>query len=110
MSAGRLRKRVSFQRPDRNEDDAGGASIHWTTALVVWGWLIPDRGRERLEAGRLESASAALLRIRSSTAARAIDASWRAMIGTATYNVRAIVNPDSRGKYLELLVEQGVAQ
>lgn len=94
----------------RTPDGAGGFSVAWSTALTVWGYLRPERGRERLEAGRLESATMAVLRIRSSAAARAIDASYRAVVDGVHYQIRAIVNPDQRDEYIEMTLEEGVAQ
>lgn len=109
MGAGQLRKRVTFEREQRSADGAGGAAVKWVPELTVWGGLITERGRERLEAGRLESANTAILKVRSSSAARCIDASYRAQIDGVSYQVRSIDNPDQRNKYLEMVVERGVA-
>lgn len=107
--AGELRKRVSFERRDVADDGGGGGAVHWTSTLVVWGSLTFMSGHEMLAAGRLESASVGTLRIRSSRAARAIDASYSVTIDGDRYNIRGIGNPDSRNRILEFTVEAGVA-
>lgn len=110
MSIGQLRKRVYFSRlKARVEDGGGGSPKTWTPALTVWGQLSPERGREVLAAGRLESSAGAVLKIRSSTAARAIDATYKATIDGVDHQVRAISNPDGRNRFLEIVLESGVA-
>lgn len=108
--AGLLRSRVTFARRDVVDDGGGGGTVNWTPMLSTRGYLRPERGREALAAGRPESSSMAVLQIRSSLAARAIDASYRVSVDDVPYNVRSIINPDQRNRFLELLVERGVAQ
>lgn len=108
MGAGQLRKRVYFARPKRTADGGGGASITWVPAVTVWGALTLERGREAIAAGRLESASVGTLRIRSSAEARGIDASYKATIDDVDYQVRSITE-DPKRKWLEFVVERGVA-
>lgn len=109
MGAGQLRKRLYFERSKRTDDGGGGAAITWLPAWACWGSIAPERGREALAAGRLESSNAAIIRIRSSAAAREVDASYRVKDGDDVYDIRSIINPDQRGKYLEMTAEKGVA-
>lgn len=109
MGAGQLRKRVTFEEPVAIADGAGGHATEWMWPLTVWGAIMPERGRERLQAGRLESPVAGILRIRSSSQVRTITEAHRATIDGVPYQIRSIVNPDSRGKYLDMVVERGVA-
>lgn len=109
MSSGQLRHRVQFQEETQVPDGGGGYQLGWTTQFTKWGGFRPERGRERLEADRLESAVAGVLTVRSSGDTRGVDAKWRLVIGGVPYNIRAIINPDQRGKYLELTVERGPA-
>lgn len=107
---GGLRSRVYFEKLKKRVDDGGGGfAPEWLPALTVWGSLQPERGREIVAAGRLESSAGAVLTIRSSEEARAIDASYRATIDEVIYQVRAISNPDQKGRFLELVLERGVA-
>lgn len=109
MGAGPLRKRVIFQREVRTDDGAGGVTVAWTPWLTVWGQYVPERGREAVEAGRLNSAMLGTLRVRSSSQSRAIDATYTVVIDDLQHQVRTISNPDQNNKYLEMTVERGVA-
>lgn len=109
MGAGQLRHRVTFQIENRTDDGGGGASIEWSTAATVWGSFAPERGNEKLEAGRLEASVAGLLKVRSSTETRAIEAgTHRVLIADQPYQIRSITNPDRRDRFLEMTVERGV--
>lgn len=109
MSIGQFRKKLYFERSKRADDGGGGAAITWIPAWSCWGSIQPERGREVLAAGRLESSNGAVIRIRSSAAAREIDASYRVKDGDDIYVVRSIINPDQRGRFLDLVCEKGVA-
>lgn len=109
MAAGPLRDRVTFQRATRTPDGAGGAALAWTDEVTVWGGFRPQRGRETLEVGRLESAVAGVLTVRSSPDTREITAADRVQIDGESYQIRTITNPDRRNKMLEFVVERGVA-
>jgi SPP1 family predicted phage head-tail adaptor len=109
MPAGPLRKRVTFEREMRTEDAGGGAAVAWGDPLTVWGQFQPERGAERLSSGRLESALAGVLRIRSSDAARQITADQRVTIDGIAHQIRSIANPDQRNRMIEMTVERGVA-
>jgi SPP1 family predicted phage head-tail adaptor len=107
--AGRMRDRVSFQSEERTSDGGGGFTINWVTVVTVWGQLVLETGREKLQADRLESAVAGTLTVRSSTETLAITAGMRAVIDGVSYQIRSISNRDRRDDYLEMVVEQGVA-
>lgn len=109
MGAGQLRKRVTFEEEVRISDGAGGYASQWQWPVTVWGAIMPERGRERLQSGRLESPVAGILRVRSSAQLRTVKESHRVTIDGVPYQIRSIVNPDSRGKYLDMVVERGVA-
>lgn len=109
MAAGKLRKRLTFERIGEVPDGGGGSVVGWSTLTTVWGSFMPERGRERLEAGRLESAVAGVVRVRSSVTARTITESDRVQINSVAYQIRSITNPDQRNKFLEMTIERGVA-
>lgn len=109
MPAGPLNQRVAFTRPTRTDDGAGGVDIASVLQFTVWGQLIPERGKEALEAGRVQSSSMATIRVRSSSLTRQIDTDWTAVIAGASYQIRSIANIDQRREYLDLVAELGVA-
>lgn len=109
MRAGRLRKRVTFQAETRTGDGGGGSARGWGDDLEVWGEFQPQRGREQLEAGRLEAALAGVLRVRSSSETRLVTEKHSVLIDGARFQIRTIANPDGKNDMLEMTVEKGVA-
>ncbi len=109
MRAGALNKRVTFQREVRVDDGSGGSSREFVDDFTVWGGVAPERGSERLEAGRLEASQSGILRVRSSSTTRSVDESWRVLIDNVPHQIRGAANPDQRNRMIELIVERGVA-
>lgn len=105
----RLRKRVTFQRESRTADGAGGYALAWTTLCSVWGQNAPERGRERVAAGRVEADLTGILTVRSSTKTRAVTTSDKVLIDGVAHNIRSISNPDQGNRFLEMVVERGVS-
>ena len=109
MRAGRMRDRVTFQRLDNTTDQyAQVTAASYTNILTVWGELVTGKGREAMEAGRLQSEVRSVLHVRSSSEVRGVTESDRALIGGVAYNIRAISNPDRRNHRLEMILERGV--
>lgn len=108
-SAGRMNKRVVFERKTHVDDGGGGGTTTWSTLTTVAAAFFPERGRERLEAGRLEAAVAGVLRIRWSNTAKDITENDRVKIDSVPYQIRAIMQPDQKRRQIEMLVERGVA-
>lgn len=110
MRAGRLNKRVTFQRETTADDGGGGQVVTWAniSGLVdIAAGFTPERGRERLESGRIAAATAGVLRIRSFTLSRTITEKDRVMIDDIPHVVRSISNPDQKNRELEMTVERG---
>lgn len=110
MSIGKLRKRAYFSRAKRTDDGGGGATVTWVPAFTAWCEIKPQTGMEKVAAGRLESSSLATLRLRSSAATRQIDPSYKVTIDGDDWQIRSTGNPDSKNRFLEMLLEFGVAQ
>ena len=109
MQAGRLDRRCAFERRDETPDEYGNASSgNWVALATLWGDLRFERGRERVEAGRMESALSAVLTIRSSVTARGITPADRVTIDGAVYAIRTIAETPRSGA-IEMTIERGVA-
>jgi SPP1 family predicted phage head-tail adaptor len=108
MPAGRLRKRIIFESETRVDDVGGGYVLGWEHKLTVWGEFRPERGRERLDAGRLAEALGGIVTVRASDAASAITEGDRAIIDDEPYQIRSAVT-DQRNRLVEMTVEKGVA-
>lgn len=107
MAAGQMRALVVFERSTTAPDGAGGQSLIWSELYACRGHYRPERGRERIEAGRMEASLAGVLRVRSCIAARGVTEADRVLIDDVIFQIRSISNPDQRNKYLELSVERG---
>lgn len=109
MTAGPLRKRVVFERQTVTSDGGGGGSVTWSTLLTAWGGFAPQRGRERINNGRLAESVAGVLTVRSSSDSRGVTSADRVKIDGVPYQIHSITNPDQRNQYLEMTVERGAA-
>ena len=109
MQAGRLRKRVRFQRASPSPDIGGGFAVTWGDDLEVWADFRPQRGSEVLEAGRIAEQVSGVLQLRYSETAASILPGDRVLIDDEAYNIRSAIDPDGRRIRLEVVVEKGVA-
>lgn len=107
MGAGQMRSRVTFRRESNTADGAGGNARTWTDVATVWGQLSPERGREKLQAGRLEEQQGAVLKVRSSSTMRSITTEHQCVIDSEQYQIRSSSNPDQRNRFIEFVVERG---
>lgn len=110
--AGQFNKNVTFQRVTRTSDGGGGYADAWNAVsglTDVPAQFMPERGRERVEAGRLEAALGGVLRVRAFTESLTITEDDRVLIDDVAFQIRSVANPDQRNKTLEMTVEKGVA-
>lgn len=105
MRAGLLNKRATFQALVTTPDGAGGSAQTWADYITVWATFRPDRAREKIQQGRIADAQSGVLQIRSSTQSRAIDDTYRVVVGGVTYNIRSHENSDQVNDMLEFLLE-----
>lgn len=109
MRAGRLNKRVTFQREIKTPDGRGGFSRDWETVRTVAGCLAMQKGRDVIEAGAIAGAASGLLAIRYAADLAALGAIDRVLIDGVSYSLAEPVNPDQRKRALEFVVERGRA-
>jgi head-tail adaptor len=114
--AGKLKNRITLAKreminPDE-PNDYGNTVGAWVDQGTVWAGFIYLRGGEAVMAGRLQGRQPVVIRVRSSSIARQVEADWQvtdARTGTV-FAVRS-VNPDPEGDgaWVDLLAESGVA-
>lgn len=107
--AGAYRDRVTFDEPVKTDIGGGGSEVVWTDRGTIWGHYMPERGRERVEAGRLSSVVGAVLRVRYASVPSGVDVGWRVLVDGVAHNIRSVTNPDRRNRELEMVLERGVA-
>ena len=109
MAIGAMRRRMLFETEGETPDGGGGYTSGWSAITTVWGSFKAERGTEKVQAGRLADPVAGVVKVRSSTTTRTIDAEDRVTFGGDVYQIRSIINPDQRNRWLEMVVERGVA-
>lgn len=107
--AGDLRDRLSFQKraADANGDPLGA----WTDQFTVSAQIVWLRGSEPVLQQRLEGKQPVAFVVRTSSQARQIDTSWRAVNARNTdqvFNITAVSPNKDRG-FLDILAVKGGA-
>ncbi|AVG17032.1 head-tail adaptor protein [Chromobacterium vaccinii] len=100
MRAGRLDKRVVFQKQVKGRDSAGQPTNTWQNLPAVWANVLFVSGREYITADRQQQESVASIRIRK----RPVTASMRVRYGGEIYEISAVL-PDRSGEYLDVAVK-----
>jgi SPP1 family predicted phage head-tail adaptor len=106
---GELRHRLSIQAERATSDGGGGLSDPWAdpvTVATVWGKVEPLTGGERLHATQIQDRLSHRVVIRHRAG---VTAAMRVVFGTRAFNIRAVIDMGERGRFLELLCEEGVA-
>lgn len=109
MSAGKLRDRVAFERPNDTPDDYGNVSTGWTNVTTIWGDVREASGKEKVENGAVQSLRMATVRVRKTTTTSGLTEADRAVFRGQTWNIRSIAQIGRKGSMLDLLCEAGVA-
>jgi head-tail adaptor len=106
--------RVRFEREATADDGFGNVTNGTWSALVTrWARVKPEKGREQVEAGRLESTMRGVLTVRREAATIAITPADRAVFVVGPYsgktvNIRSII-PGPDNSTIEFVFEEGVA-
>jgi SPP1 family predicted phage head-tail adaptor len=109
MEPGRLRHRITLQKPGRAQDpDTGEITTGWTnlTAKPIRGSVEPVSGREFIagQATQNEVTARIVIRYRAG-----VTAAMRAVHRGVTYNIEAVLPDKNSGReYLTLMVSGGL--
>jgi SPP1 family predicted phage head-tail adaptor len=102
---GKMRQRVTLQKPVETTDAGGGRSITWTDVETVWAGFRPLSGRETIHAMGLANPVSHRVEIRHRTD---IEPSWRLSYDGRLFSIQSVVDPDERKKTLRLMVQEGL--
>jgi len=104
MRASDRRHRITIEERTEVADTAGGFTTTWSTKYYCRAAIWPIASNERIEAHRLEHTTTHRIRIlyRSD-----IDSSMRVKYGSRYFRIDSIINPDERGKLLDILATEG---
>lgn len=107
MIAGKLRHRVTIQKPGRTQDPVTGEIKNgWTDVATVWASVEPLSVKEFIaaESGQSEVTTRITIRYR-----QGITAKMRAVYRGANYNIKGVLaDPKSGREYLTLPCSEGV--
>jgi SPP1 family predicted phage head-tail adaptor len=107
IKAGKLRHRVTIQRPGQTQDPVTGEVTNgWTDVVTVWASVEPLSVREFIasEAGQSEVSARITIRYRDG-----ITAKMRILHRGQTYNIKGVLADAESGlEYLTLPVSAGV--
>lgn len=109
MNSGKFNVYCDFQKPTKVSDSGGGSTITWANQFYHWGgfaFLNLSRQMEAIAAGKVTSATGAVLTVYANSLTELIDNTWRVVEGGRTWNIRG-VNPPVDGK-ITMIVETGV--
>jgi SPP1 family predicted phage head-tail adaptor len=100
---GDFRHRLTLQAADEIEDGAGGVTRIWESLGEVWAAIEPLSLGDRLVSDkRLGFLTHRVIFRRRSD----ITLSHRFILGARIFSIRAVRDPDERGRLLECLVEE----
>ncbi len=105
-TAGRLRERVTIERPVRVSDGTGGESVSWAALGTVWAEVASLAGSEVTQAERDEARGRYTVTMRHRDDVIAdMRLVWRGKV----LNIRGLRDPDGRRRWLAVSAEGGVA-
>lgn len=102
MNAGKLKHRITLQRPATGQDALGQPLTGWeVVAANVYANVRFSNGKEFIAGEQLQTGVTASVRIRRRTVSR----DWRVLYKGVTYAIQADL-PSADGVYIDLVVRQ----
>ena len=103
MRAGDLDQRVTLQRREEGEDEAGQPYSGWVDVASYWAAVEPLRGREYLAAQAIATETTTRIRMRY---VPGIDSAMRVQHGADTYGIDACIHVKSARQELQLMCKR----
>lgn len=89
--AGDLDRRVTFQRPGSDAEDAMGVPVEgWSDAFTCWADINYGTGRERREAGIEGADQSATVRVRASNSTKALTPANRIVFDGVSWDITSV--------------------
>lgn len=104
MRAGRLRHRITLERPPTAADELGEPDGAWVEVATVWAAVDPLTARELLAGGQVEHACTHRVRMRWLSG---VTSAMRVVHAGRTLAVRGVRDIEERQVEIELLCEEG---
>lgn len=110
-SAGDLKWRLHCQSREAVSDGYGNRQGgEWITRFTVPAAMVPKMGGEQVMASRLDGLQPYVVSVRQESRTRQITTAWRlvdARDETRIFSISAIIDPDGRRLWLDILATQG---
>ncbi|PZQ51644.1 MAG: phage tail protein [Rhodovulum sulfidophilum] len=108
---GDLTRPLLLEESVRGDDGAGGGVLTWVPVGTLWAHVAVRRGGEAFVAGRPEARVTYRILVRGAPAgARSRPrADQRFREGARIFDILSVAEADPRGRYLEILAEEGRA-
>ena len=105
-SIGRMRHRVTIQKPTATTDTGGGSSVSWGTLKEVYADIQPQSGNYQFEHEQEKEkvTHKLIMRYRAD-----IGTNYRIKYGSRIFNIHSIINEDERKRFLTLHCQEGAA-
>lgn len=100
---GDLRHRMRLEVVTRVPDGAGGAEETWSLVAELWAAVKPLSGEEGLAADRIAGRASHEVVVRYRPG---VMPAMRLVLGTRTFDIRAVLDIDERRRFLRCLVEE----
>ncbi len=112
IKIGMLRRRFRLEERVLTDAGGGGHTQTWNELSTIWGSLDPISARERWNAHKLEPNVTHRIITRYRPDIRVNEDQHLALdtLPERQFNIRGVINIEERDKFMELLVEEGVAQ
>lgn len=109
MRAGRLRHRITIQRPEVTRSETGAEIITWVTVIDRFpAEVAPLRGREYFQSDVQRADMDTKIIVRWMPQIQAMTAKWRILHDGQIYNVYSQANADNRNIMVEIMAKTGV--
>lgn len=92
---GARRRRFVLERPLEEPDGFGGVLRRYVAGPVLWGALVPAGVIDRTAGGRTDTLAAYRVTLRGRPA---LDPTMRLAAGPRRFAIRAVIEPDARGR------------
>ncbi len=108
MKAGSLRHKIAIQKPVSTQNAYGESVVAWSTDSKPWASIMPIRGKEYFEAGRIQTdvTHRIVIRIQTLSASTAIGPACRIRYGTRYFEIKSVIKPDEREIMLDLMCRE----
>ena len=107
MRIGNMRSRITIQTLGGSTDAGGGQTTTWSALdTPIWAHIRPLSGREIQMANAQVGVVTHEIRIRYRTD---VTTAHRILLGSRTFNIKVVLNPDDNNQMLLLKCEEGVA-